>query len=344
MILYRAGNALNGSRIAAMPIFARWSALVASISMHPLTLPYILIHTMTMKRVLLLVAFVLPCTITGNEVRLHEVNDHNRKDPVSILEHPEVNIGSTTKETTRDLQDDPTFIELIQSTCDMVGDLLLLDGVATCDCEFSFTVEFACVADTTICGSDLRLCSVPTVTGSFDVLQKEVTFGFCSDEATFDDIPLPDFCVEVSGTLVPPNSTSSTSSKSGSVPPAQKQYLTEISMSVGGKQCRSVSLCNSGQGYKFDCTNIDKRLKQSACTPLQTLMNLQQSPGSVKFLPDLDDPAVPIAAPVKVPVSSPVAAPVPLSFLTLMKLATATKAPTKAPTNAPKGMMKRLVV
>jgi hypothetical protein len=206
----------------------------------------------------------------------------------------------------RDLQIDAgTILNIVDTACDLVGTLMLLEGTAVCDCTLTLSLEFGCKFVTDVCTGSF--CTTPDVRGAFDVLQTRVTFTYCSNNGAFNDITLPDFCVSVSGDLIPPgvSSTSSEESvlnKNTSVSEDRArifgkgnilrkvQFLDTITVTVDDQVCRSASICNNGQGYIFDCTNINALLKQSTCTPIQTLTNLQQEPGSVVFLPQLDDP------------------------------------------------------
>jgi hypothetical protein len=279
----------------------------------------------------------------GLEIRTHDDPEHARKvpalDDVNALVqalHPIMEFH-TTSQTTRNLQGVGDLLQIIQSACSLVGELMLIDDIATCGCKFGFTLEFNCTLVVPICAPGDRYCAQPVVTGGFDFLQTQVSFGYCSREGTFDGASIPDFCVAVSGNLIAPSSSSSNrlSSKFLSLLfPVKRQFLNAINVTVGGRSCRAASLCNEGQGYQFDCSNIDVRLKQSACTPLQTLMSLKQAPGSVTYLPHLDDPVpVPVPAPVSVPTSS---------FMDLLKRITPTGSSTtaKAPTKAPRGMQR----
>jgi hypothetical protein len=212
----------------------------------------------------------------------------------------------------RDLQIDPgTILDIVDTACDLVGSLMLLEGTAVCDCTLTLSLEFGCEFVTDVCTGSF--CTTPDVQGAFDILQTRVTFTYCSNEATFNDATLPDFCVSVGGDLIPP-AVSSTSNEEpnedGDTSVSEDrarifgkrgilrkvQFLDTISVTVDDRACRSASICNKGQGYTFDCTNIHPLLKQSTCTPIQTLTNLQQAPGSVTFLPQLDDP--PTSSPV----------------------------------------------
>ena len=212
--------------------------------------------------------------------------------------------AASTEEEDRDLQlDIGTIIQITTAACNLVGTLMLLEGTAVCDCTLSLELEFGCQFEENVCLSNF--CSTPEVSGSFDILQTVVAFTYCAEDAAFNDIELPSFCVTVSGDITQPSAARSNSSSVSETPDDKKrlfgkgkflqkvQFLDTISVKVGDRECRSASICNNGQGYIFDCTNINSLLKQSTCTPIQTLTSLQQAPGSVTFLPQLDDPPTP---------------------------------------------------
>ena len=210
----------------------------------------------------------------------------------------------------RDLQIDiGTIFNIVDTACDLVGTLMLLDGTAVCDCTLTLSLKFGCEFVTDVCTGNF--CSTPDVQGAFDLLQTRVTFTYCSNNGTYSDATLPDFCVSVGGELVPPGASSTSSEESEEEEEEDEstsvsedrarlfgngnilrkvQFLDTITVTVDGKMCRSASICNKGRGYTFDCSNFNSLLKQSTCTPIQTLTNLQQEPGSVTFLPQLDDP------------------------------------------------------
>lgn len=210
------------------------------------------------------------------------------------------NMAGNEVDKERDLQIDPgTILDIVDTACDLVGTLMLLEGTAVCDCTLTLSLMFGCEFVTDVCTGNF--CTTPDVQGAFDILQTRVTFTYCSNNATYENTNLPDFCVSVSGDLIPPDVSSSSSNEASVSEDRARifgkgkrlrrvQFLDTITVTVNDQVCRSASICNKGQGYVFDCTNINALLKQSTCTPIQTITNLQQEPGSVVFLPQLDDP------------------------------------------------------
>jgi hypothetical protein len=226
----------------------------------------------------------------------------------------------------RDLQLD-TILRIISTVCDLVGTLLVVEGSVRCDCNLTLSVDFACVFEQASCGPGGQFCNVPTVRGGFDFLQTRLSFGYCADQPTFNNVALPDFCIDVGGRLLSATGSSSSSSSSSisssnstssvrskedrggdkvvTASTKKRQFFTSINMTVGGRSCRSVALCNDGQGYQFDCTNVDLRMKQTTCAPLRGLSSLRQERGSIVFLPELDNTTTAIGpTPTSAPISS----------------------------------------
>lgn len=251
-------------------------------------------------------------TVRRSNIQNDQEQERLPSSDITLADHiTELQPYSTSKENEeeRDLQIDiGTVLNIVDTACDLVGTLMLLDGTAVCDCTLTLSLTFGCEFVTDVCAGEF--CSTPNVNGAFDILQTRVTFTYCSNNGTLSDFELPNFCVSVSGNLIRPGaSSSSTSSEDESAINEETsisedrarlfgkgnildkvQFLDTISVTVEGKACRSASICDSGQGYTFDCSNINSLLKQSKCTPIQTLTNLRQEPGSVTFLPQLDDP------------------------------------------------------
>jgi hypothetical protein len=236
------------------------------------------------------------------------VNHMTQLQSYSTVSRNDVMTNNKENEEERDLQIDiGTVLNIVDTACDLVGNLMLLEGTAVCDCTLTLSLEFGCDFVTDVCAGNF--CSTPNVKGAFDLLQTRVTFTYCSNNGTLSDFALPNFCVSVSGNLVRPGATSSAkeSTVNGETSISEDrarlfgkgnildkvQFLDTISVTVDGKACRSASICDSGQGYTFDCSNINSLLKQSTCTPIKTITNLRQEPGSVTFLPQLDDPPIP---------------------------------------------------
>jgi hypothetical protein len=233
-----------------------------------------------------------------------------------LQEHVSGSTNNIVKEDDRDLQlNIGTIVQIVDTACGLVGNLMLLDGTANCDCSLSLQLKFGCSFVQDVCTGNF--CTVPQVNGTFDLLQTKVTFSYCSNDGTFNSNPLPNFCVAVSGNLVAPagvlgrNDNNNNTTKSNSIF-RKRQFLNKIAVSVDGVPCQSASICNNGQGYVFDCTNINNQLIQSTCTTIQTITNLYQSSG-IKFLPQLDVLPKSIPIPVPVPVPVPIPVPVPTS-------------------------------
>jgi hypothetical protein len=227
----------------------------------------------------------------------------------------------------RDLQGGGQILQLINIVCGLI-ESIMIDEVVSCECSLGLSIGFSCTFEQELCAGPL--CSMPTVGGTFDLLQTQVTFEYCAAAPTYNDAALPDFCVSVGGRLVLPTERVLAETDAGFLPAAvssstrgkssnesrriakntgakdttakkeapapspttttkeKREYLNTIEMTVDGKECQSSDTCNNGQGYVFDCTNVDERMIQSTCTPLQVITSYRQKPGTVEFLPQLD--------------------------------------------------------
>jgi hypothetical protein len=229
----------------------------------------------------------------------------------------------------------------------------ILPGNLQCTCTFTTSLKFGCKGFDELCLSDNGYCSTPTVSGQLDLLSLSVTFKFCGFNATNNGRPVPGICINVGGTLVPPgfpipnakgeikpssppirgaNQTSSTVTTGGTLPSLSSKMTSVLgtcsATNIYGKECKSCNICNQGQGYTSDCSNIGRRVVQSRCTPLSIVSNLRLDQ-NITFLPRLDP--VPVAALV----SPPTAAPETKTSTKTPSKAPKTKAPVQPPTAAP---------
>lgn len=64
--------------------------------------------------------------------------------------------------------------------------------------------------------------------------------------------------------------------------------LEYCTVSVQGETCKLCRPCREGWGYKFDCTNVDKRIVQSHCIELHVIGSFMEGQSEMAFLPVLD--------------------------------------------------------
>lgn len=239
-------------------------------------------------------------------------------------------------------------LQLLDLACSLVSQIL--PGELTCECALSLQLEFSCTGFDQLCFSNFLegYCATPTVAGVLDLATFSVTFEFCGFDATNGGDPVPGLCINVGGTLIPPDDESSavatapkknkTAKKQKSVSskkPTEEKPMEEdptalnytspfrsyldtcsatISKSAFEKEetqsCKACKICNQGQGYQFDCSNFGRKMVQSACIPIRVLSNLRLDQ-NITFLPRLDVPKPsPTSAPKPSPTSAPTRAPV----------------------------------
>jgi hypothetical protein len=244
--------------------------------------------------------------------------------------------------------------QLLPVACLLLNEIL--PGNLQCTCTLTTALKFGCKGFEELCLSDAGYCSTPTVSGQLDLLTLSVTFKFCGFNATNNGRPIPGICINVGGKLVPPgfpipnakgdikppirgaNQTSSSAVTTGTTLPSLSSKMTSAlgtcsATNIYGKECKSCNICNQGQGYTFDCSNIGRHVVQSSCTPLSIVSNLRLDQ-NITFLPMLDNPVGPVVA---APVQPPTAAP----HTKTPTITNPTKNPTKAPpTKAPKAATK----
>jgi hypothetical protein len=293
---------------------------------------------------LLLVLLVLASTVVVGAAKKRQVRvQETEPDPVvrslghefqdAVVQRLDKSLSRNSRQSQRETQ------QLLPVACLLLNEIL--PGNLQCTCKLTTALNFGCKGFQELCLSENGYCSTPTVSGQLDLLSLSVTFKFCGFNATNNGRPLPGICVTVGGRLVPPGfpipsakgppirGANQTSSSTGTTLPSLSSKMTSVlgtcsATNIFGKECKSCNICNQGQGYTFDCSNIGRHVVQSKCTPLSVVSNLRLDQ-NVTFLPVLD-PA-PAPAPVAPPTTAPKSKP---------PTKAPTKAPVKPPTTAPK--------
>ena len=91
---------------------------------------------------------------------------------------------------------------------------------------------------------------------------------------------MPGICVDFGGSLLGGLLGADSESE-------QQGNLKHCTASVQGETCNYCTICNEGQGYMFDCTNIEGGKKQSECVPAKIISGFYGGQ-EVKFLPKFD--------------------------------------------------------
>lgn len=154
-------------------------------------------------------------------------------------------------------------LQLFDFICGIVQ--TLLPGTVECTCNLGLVLQFACVYQEPLLGV------MPAITGTLGLLQLSATLEVCTSDPTAE-VP--------SGVCISFGGESQDISADG--------VLKRCAASMNGEACTSCTICDEGLGFQFDCSEIDKRAKQSLCVPANILTNLW-SGKPLNFLPQFDD-------------------------------------------------------
>ena len=199
--------------------------------------------------------------MAGNGLR-GELNDENM-EPVDA-------VARSVKSGHRDLQ-------LLDILCPLVTGLV--PGGPVCNCGFQgLAFAFTCAFEKQLCvGGKSGFCAIPTITGELDYIGMSAKFQFCASGATNGGNPVPGLCIKVGGAVIG-NSLGGDSTVD----------LLTCSATLDGGACDSCEICGAGQGYTFNCANIDEQMVQSECTPMHILSSFNSNQGNIQFMPHLD--------------------------------------------------------